>query len=291
MWRVGDAGRYRQRGRDATNGVVVNGASGELVAWDRASETLKSLRCSKRVLAMCERCVHGAPPVSPKPTPRASKRRLPPSPKITGGGGGGGGALGRRERGGELTGAAALTAGEAVLPRPLRAPPPPPPPPPRTAFGLRTAIAVGAGAAGARVESRADRALVSPPPSPTRDLMKTKRRVAMPTSPSRARPRGGGGPHRSAWNSPDVREALGGGPRIAADAACHVAAELFPSGHRRAAIAPRSSLSASVVVANAPPEAPRSLRKRRPACPPPPPPPRRGRAGDGRVHQSSVLLR
>ena len=40
MWRVGSAERYPHHG-PPSNAVVVNGASGELVSWDRAEETLR----------------------------------------------------------------------------------------------------------------------------------------------------------------------------------------------------------------------------------------------------------
>ena len=69
MWRVGSAERYPHHG-PPSNAVVVNGASGELVSWDRAEETLRSLRCSK---PGAERSSRYLPPGGPKSALSARK--------------------------------------------------------------------------------------------------------------------------------------------------------------------------------------------------------------------------
>ena len=227
MWRVGSAERYPHHG-PPSNAVVVNGASGELVSWDRAEETLRSLRCSKRVLDMCGRCVHGVAPAvgggrREAPAARAhrpEKRRLPTSPtqakQLVWEGG---------QRTSELYGAAARTSERADPPRPSRAPPPPPPPPKRSGQGICTAIRYSADAAGR-------------PPKPPAPDFHARKRIA-PSSPPRASSRGGGlgaskTCQRVSFGSARVKGALSGTQTVS-DVRAESQRELFPKSHRREA--------------------------------------------------------
>ena len=287
MWRVGTAGLYPHHG-PPSHAVVVNGASGELVSWDRAEETLRNMRCSRRVLEMCGRCVHGVP-AYPRPAAaahRPEKRRLPTSPTrakslVFSGG----------QRSSDLVGAAAESVQALEPPRPSRAPPPPPPPPKRSGQGIRTAIADASGSAGA-------------PPKPPAPDFHAKKRVAAPAPTSKAR--GGLGDaktcQRVSFGSGRVAAALAG---HTPDAAAVSREELFPRSHRReapevplkerggnAVCGGEGSLRGGVVTRDQFVETDglRAGRRPKPADGPPRRPPVRKRRGDGFEFHSSIAF-